>query len=141
MADPVPIAVAALVREGRVLMVHRHPERRWYPDCCDLVGGHIEPGETPAQAVIRECAEEIGVRVSDPRPFPMAFADPGIAMSAFLVTEWVGEPVNTAPRRARPVAVVHARRTGPADARRPGRVARHHESRHRLNRPIHCLGE
>lgn len=97
MADPVPIAVAALVREGRVLMVHRHPERRWYPDCWDLVGGHIEPGETPAQAVIRECAEEIGVRIRDPRPFPMAFTDPGIAMSAFLVTEWVGEPVNTAP--------------------------------------------
>ena len=33
--------------DGRVLMVHRHPDRRWYPDCWDLIGGHIEPGESP----------------------------------------------------------------------------------------------
>lgn len=30
------------------------------------VGGHIEPGETPRQAVIREVAEETGYRISNP---------------------------------------------------------------------------
>lgn len=30
------------------------------------VGGHIEPGETPQQAVIREVAEETGYRISNP---------------------------------------------------------------------------
>lgn len=97
MSTPVAIATAALIREGRVLMAHRHPKRRWYPDCWDLVGGHIEPGESPEQAVIRECGEELGIRIFDPRPFPMAFTDPGIEMHAFVVEHWEGEPVNAAP--------------------------------------------
>jgi 8-oxo-dGTP diphosphatase len=93
----IAIATAALVRDGRVLMAHRHPERRWYPDCWDLVGGHIEAGESAEQAVIRECSEEIAVRIRDPRPVPMAFTDPTIEMHAFVVDRWDGEPVNAAP--------------------------------------------
>ncbi|MGB3764895.1 MAG: NUDIX hydrolase [Ornithinimicrobium sp.] len=97
MSTPVAIAAAALIRDGRVLMAHRNPQRRWYPDCWDLVGGHIEPGESPEQAVIRECGEELGVRIFDPRSMPMAFTDPGIQMHAFVVERWEGEPINAAP--------------------------------------------
>ena len=78
-------------------MVHRHPERRWYPDCWDLVGGHVEAGESPEQAVVRECGEELNVRIFDPRPIPMEFTDPTIEMHAFVVDRWEGEPVNAAP--------------------------------------------
>ena len=92
-----PIAVAALVRDGQVLLVHRHPAREWYPDCWDLVGGHVEAGESPHEAVIRECLEELGVRVHDPMPIPMTFHDLTLDVHAFLVTRWDGEPVNTAP--------------------------------------------
>ena len=91
------IAVAALVRDGLVLMVHRHPLRQWYPDCWDLVGGHVESGESPQQAVSRECLEELGVHVHDPRPFPMAIIDPTLHLHAFVVTRWEGNPVNAAP--------------------------------------------
>jgi 8-oxo-dGTP diphosphatase len=97
MAARTPIAVAALVRDGRILLAHRHPGRRWYPDCWDLVGGHVESDELPHQAVTRECLEELGVRVQDPVPIPMAFSDPALDMHAFLVTRWTGEPVNAAP--------------------------------------------
>ena len=97
MAVRIPIATAALVRDGYVLMVHRHPLRRWYPDCWDLAGGHVEPGELPHQAVVRECLEELGVHVHDPRPIPMTISDPSLDMHAFLVTRWDGEPVNAAP--------------------------------------------
>lgn len=97
MVARTPIAVAALVRDGFVLMVHRHPSRRWYPDCWDLVGGHIEVGELPHEAIVRECLEELGVHVHDPRPIPMTFSDPTIDLHAFLVTRWEGEPVNAAP--------------------------------------------
>ena len=97
MSTPVAIATAALIRDGRVLLAHRHPLRRWYPDCWDLVGGHIEPGESPEQAVIRECLEELGVRIFNPRPLPMTFTNPGITMNAFVVTHWQGNPVNAAP--------------------------------------------
>lgn len=71
--------------------------RRWYPDCWDLVGGHVEPGELPHQAVTRECLEELGVHVHDPLPIPMTVSDPTLDMHAFLVTHWEGEPVNAAP--------------------------------------------
>ncbi|GAB3448385.1 (deoxy)nucleoside triphosphate pyrophosphohydrolase [Phycicoccus ginsengisoli] len=97
MITRIPIAVAALVRDGLVLLVHRHPSRRWYPDCWDLVGGHIEPGERPDQTIVRECLEELGVRIQDPLPFSAEVSDPTLDMYAFLVTRWEGEPVNAAP--------------------------------------------
>jgi len=97
MVARIQIAVAALVRDGHVLLVHRHPSRPAYPDCWDLVGGHVEPGEPPRQAVVRECLEELGVHVHDPRPFPMVVGDPALDLHAFVVTRWDGEPVNAAP--------------------------------------------
>lgn len=97
MVDRVQIAVAALVRDGRVLLAHRHPQRTVYADCWDLVGGHVEPGELPEQAVVRECLEELGVHVHDPRPMAMPVMDPALDLHAFVVTRWDGEPVSAAP--------------------------------------------
>ena len=93
----IPIAVAALVRDGLVLLGHRHPSRQRYPGCWDLVGGHVEPGELPDRAVRRECLEELGVHVHDPLPIAMPVVDPRIELHGFVVTRWEGEPVNTAP--------------------------------------------
>lgn len=97
MVERIPIAVAALVRDGMVLLAHRHSSREHYPDCWDLVGGHVEPGESPRLALARECREELGVLVHDPTPFPMAVEDPALDVFAFLVTRWEGEPLNAAP--------------------------------------------
>lgn len=97
MPPRIPIATAALVRHGLILLAHRHPKRRWYPDCWDLVGGHIEAGESAEQAVIRECREELAIHIRDPRPVPMAFSDPTIELHAFVVEHWDGDPANAAP--------------------------------------------
>lgn len=98
MADRTPISVAVLVRDGLVLLVHRHPSRRWYPDCWSFsAGGHVESGESAHHAVRRECLEELGVQVHDPVPIPLTINDPSLDMRAFLVTRWDGEPVNAAP--------------------------------------------
>lgn len=97
MGGRIRIAVAALVRDDLVLLVHRHPARRWYPDCWDLVGGHVEAGESPRQAVTRECLEELGVAVNDPQPMPLAVSDVTLDMHAFVVRRWAGEPRNAAP--------------------------------------------
>ena len=92
------LALALLVREGQVLLVHRAPWRLHHPDRWGLVGGHVEPGESPHEAVQRECHEEIGVGIQAPRPIPMTFEDPTLDVHAFLVTGWDGgEPVNAAP--------------------------------------------
>ncbi len=97
MTAQIPISVAALVRDGHLLLVHRHPARQWYPDCWDLVGGHIESGESPDQAIIRECREELGVHVHDPLPISMTVSNPTLDMHAFVITRWEGDADNCAP--------------------------------------------
>ena len=48
--------------EGRVLLDRTHDPAKdgfyWFP------GGGIEPGETPADAAVREAQEELGVRLA-----------------------------------------------------------------------------
>ena len=97
MVERIPIAVAALARDGMVLLAHRHSSREHYPDCWDLVGGHVEPGESPGEAVTRECLEELGVRVHGPQPIPITVSDPSLEVHSFVVTRWDGEPTNAAP--------------------------------------------
>ncbi|MBO1757281.1 NUDIX domain-containing protein [Dermacoccus nishinomiyaensis] len=94
---PTHIAVVALVRDARVLLAHRHPNRMNYPDLWDLPGGHVEPGESAECAARRECVEELGVTVIDAERFPMACSDPALLKHAFFATRWVGNPRNIAP--------------------------------------------
>ncbi len=91
------IAIAALVMDSKILLAHRHPRRRWYPNCWDLIGGHIEAGESPEQALRRECREEIAVDLVKMRPLEIKLCDPNLEPHAFLVTAWRGTPFNAAP--------------------------------------------
>lgn len=54
--------VGALIldRRGRVFVQRRGPDRAFLPNGWDLVGGHVEAGETLLQALRREVAEETG---------------------------------------------------------------------------------
>ena len=54
--------VGALVRDerGRVFAQRRSPTRRLFPGVWDIVGGHIEAGESPTDALARELHEETG---------------------------------------------------------------------------------
>lgn len=49
------------------------------------------------EAARRECLEELGVRIHDPRPIHLSVPGPSLTMHAFVVTRWDGEPANTAP--------------------------------------------
>ncbi len=46
--------------DGRVFAQRRSLTRKLFPGCWDLVGGHLELGETPREALVRELAEETG---------------------------------------------------------------------------------
>jgi 8-oxo-dGTP diphosphatase len=56
------IVAAVIITDGRVLACERSAPAevagRW-----EFPGGKVEPGETDEQALARECAEELGVRV------------------------------------------------------------------------------
>jgi 8-oxo-dGTP pyrophosphatase MutT (NUDIX family) len=50
--------------DGRVFVQRRAGDRRLFPGSWDIVGGHVEPGETVTQALRREIAEETGWRLT-----------------------------------------------------------------------------
>ena len=54
------VAAVVFVRDGAVLTVRKRGTERFM-----LVGGKLEPGETPRDCAIRETLEEIGVEVRE----------------------------------------------------------------------------
>jgi 8-oxo-dGTP diphosphatase len=63
--------VAVILRQAdRLLLCHRAPTRRWYPDVWDFAGGHVEPEELPEEALRREVLEELGVERMNCRAKP-----------------------------------------------------------------------
>lgn len=54
--------VGALIlnHQGRLLMQKRSLERKLFPNRWDIVGGHVDPGETLTVALARELHEETG---------------------------------------------------------------------------------
>lgn len=63
-------AHVVVVQSGRILLLRRGLTAPWAPGKWGLPGGYVEPGETPAQAAVRELSEEAGI---DP-PFRMTCA-------------------------------------------------------------------
>ena len=80
--------VAVILRQAdRLLLCHRAPTRRWYPDVWDFPGGHVEPEERPEEALRREILEELGVELDgvDGAPVLHRFV-PGTGLD---LTVWV----------------------------------------------------
>jgi mutator protein MutT len=96
---------AILTRDAAILLGKRAAARAFYPGVWDVFGGHVEPHETPAQALVRELQEELGIT-------PLAFAEVAVldgivdattepparyAYHVYHVTQWRGAPENRQP--------------------------------------------
>ncbi len=59
------VVVGAVIIDGagRAFTHRRAPDRRLFPNCWDIAGGHVEPGETLHAALAREVFEETGWRL------------------------------------------------------------------------------
>ena len=56
--------VAALIWDGDRFMICQRPAHKARGLLWEFVGGKIEAGETPEQALIRECREELAITLS-----------------------------------------------------------------------------
>ncbi len=66
-----PAAFGVIERDGMLALVRVARQGRGL--VLDLPGGGIDPGETPAEAAVRECGEEAGLVVAlDAEPFAHA---------------------------------------------------------------------
>ena len=80
-----------VVKDGKILSGVRTSGH-----CTGLIcgpGGHIEEGETPEQAAIRETQEEFGITPTNLIPLGNGPKEPdtGITPAVFLCTDWEGE--------------------------------------------------
>ncbi|MHB1712913.1 MAG: NUDIX hydrolase [Acidimicrobiales bacterium] len=65
-ADRTHVTGSGIVVGPRGVVLHKHRRlSRWMQP-----GGHVEPGESPADAAVRECAEETGLEVQHPPEGP-----------------------------------------------------------------------
>lgn len=53
--------VAALIWEGEKFLICQRPKNKARGLLWEFAGGKVEPGETKAQALIRECREELAI--------------------------------------------------------------------------------
>jgi mutator protein MutT len=94
------IVAVILRRADQVLLCHRSPGRRWYPDVWDFPGGHIRPGEQPEEALRREVAEELGAELEGVDGGPvLRQVDPhtGLDLTVWVSRRWRGTVTNLQP--------------------------------------------
>ena len=87
--------VAALVVENGKFMICQRPAHKARGLLWEFVGGKVEPGETRAEALVRECREELGVTVA-PGPIYMevdhVYPDITIHLTLFRASIVAGRP-------------------------------------------------
>ena len=88
-------AVGVLQRDdGWVLLAERPLGKPW-AGWWEFPGGKIEQNETPAQALMRELKEELGVRITQVNPWlirTFQYPEKTVQLHFFIVTQWQGEP-------------------------------------------------
>lgn len=88
----------ALRREDGRWLMHRRPDHKHHGGLWEFPGGKVEPGETPANALIRELDEELGIVIDGASLTPAGFADDaglsggrGIVILLYTVAAWAGD--------------------------------------------------
>jgi 8-oxo-dGTP diphosphatase len=87
--------VAGVIRHatGRVLVAER-PAGKHLAGFWEFPGGKSDPGESPLDALRRELAEELGIRVDAAEPLisvPWSYPEKAIVLDAWIVTAYSGD--------------------------------------------------
>ena len=114
--------VAAVIRDGdgRVLLTRR-PDDHHMGGLWEFPGGKVDDGEAPADALVRELREELGVAASIERPITFAVhEEPGLRILLLFYAARIldGEPNGKEGQAVTwvPIAELASFPTPPADA-------------------------
>jgi 8-oxo-dGTP diphosphatase len=85
-------AMAVVVAPAGIVLHHRD-DKPWipHPGCWSLFGGAVEPGEAPADTVVRELEEELGLTEVEFRPLwrVVDIGGDGRVLSIFEARTWL----------------------------------------------------
>jgi mutator protein MutT len=99
----ISVAIAIIVRSGRLLIAQRNPDAT-FPNHWELPGGKCEPGETIESCLHREIKEEIDAEIEILRPLePMHHNYPhaNLSIHPFICRLTAGDPRPIACRQIR----------------------------------------
>ena len=93
------VVAALILQAGNILLGQRAAARTYFPGVWDRFGGHIEADEQPAETLVRELQEELGIT-----PLQWQYLET-LELTAdgssdlwmvylYLVTGWEGTPTN-----------------------------------------------
>lgn len=94
--DRLDVAIAIVMREGRVLVARRAIESH-LPGLWEFPGGKIEPGEPAEAAARRELVEETGLSAGKTEPltvFLHSYPERTVRLHVFLVRQAEGDVVS-----------------------------------------------
>ncbi len=101
----IPAAYLILQKENKILLLKRH-QTGYQDGNFSLIAGHLEPGESFQQAIIREAAEEAGIQIDVSQILQIhiqhrkSVEDGSERVDAyFLVENWQGEIRNMEPQK------------------------------------------
>lgn len=92
ISGTLPMVGAVLVRDGRLLLGLRSAAKDEAASCWDVIGGHVERGETFEAACIREIDEELGVRAELDAGVHRTLLSSGMEYRVFRLSRWSGNP-------------------------------------------------
>lgn len=115
-SQPLVRVAAGIIEDaqGRVLIARR-PEAAHAGGYWEFPGGKIAAGETPAEGLVRELREELGIVVESASPvtrYRHTYPERVVELHVFRVARYAGEP---APLEGQPLRWVAIAELGSAD--------------------------
>ncbi len=90
------VVVGAILVDRQKLLLGRRSKHKSYAGCWDIIGGHVETGETIWSALQRELLEEIGVDAISGEyiiALPLGTPSKAVTLHIYRLSSWQGEPV------------------------------------------------
>ena len=91
-----PVVALALTDAAGRLLLQQRPAGKHHGGMWEFPGGKVENGENPRLSLVREIAEELGLRLDPADLFPALVADEGgekpVVLILYTAANFAGEP-------------------------------------------------